>query len=122
MKTFRAWSLGRYLELNGKYLKEADELLAKGDYVQASEKLWGAAAEMIKAIAAKRGLGLGTHRSIGVFLAKLDTKLPEWRLPDGYAHANNLHVNFYEDHLPPDLMLKSAAAVKKFIDKLRRLL
>jgi hypothetical protein len=29
-----------YTRLSEKYLKEADDLLAKGDYVQASEKLW----------------------------------------------------------------------------------
>lgn len=36
------------LRLNGKFMREAEELLAKGDYVQASEKLWGAAAEISK--------------------------------------------------------------------------
>jgi len=34
-------------------LKEAEELLARGDYVQASEKAWGAAAQIVKA--AKKG-------------------------------------------------------------------
>ena len=38
-----------------KFLREAEELLTRGDYVQASEKAWGAAAQMVKAIAAKRG-------------------------------------------------------------------
>jgi len=33
-----------YLKLNNKYLKEADALIGKRDYVQASEKFWGAAA------------------------------------------------------------------------------
>jgi hypothetical protein len=37
-----------------KFLREAEELLAKGDYVQASEKAWGAAAQMVKAVAAKK--------------------------------------------------------------------
>lgn len=40
-----------YRRLNGKYLKDADALLQKGDYVQASEKLWGAAAEIVKPVA-----------------------------------------------------------------------
>ena len=33
-----------YLKLNNKYLDEAEELIKRKDYVQASEKLWGAAA------------------------------------------------------------------------------
>ncbi|MBI2648832.1 MAG: hypothetical protein HYW93_04165 [Thaumarchaeota archaeon] len=44
-----------YERLNGKYLKEAQQLLDSGDYAQASEKFWGATAEVIKAVAAKRG-------------------------------------------------------------------
>jgi hypothetical protein len=32
-----------YLSLNHNYLDEAEGLLEKGDYVQASEKFWGAA-------------------------------------------------------------------------------
>ncbi|MEM2989070.1 MAG: PaREP1 family protein [Candidatus Bathyarchaeia archaeon] len=53
-----------YLRLNSKYLKEAEGLLAKGDYPQASGKLWGAFVEAVKALAAEEGVGLGTHRSI----------------------------------------------------------
>lgn len=45
----------KHLKLNGKFLKDAKALLDKQDYVQASEKLWGAAAQVIKAIALKRG-------------------------------------------------------------------
>ena len=38
-----------YLKLNGKYLKEAEGLMGDGDWVQASEKFWGAAAAIVKA-------------------------------------------------------------------------
>jgi hypothetical protein len=43
------------LELPERYLGEAEELLARGDYVQASEKAWGAAAQIVKAVAAREG-------------------------------------------------------------------
>ncbi|MCC6005926.1 MAG: PaREP1 family protein, partial [Thermofilum sp.] len=42
-----------HLKLSEKYLREAEEFLAKGYYVQASEKAWGAAAQIVKALAAK---------------------------------------------------------------------
>ncbi len=45
----------KYLKLNDKYLMDAYARIAKQDFVQASEKLWGAAAEIVKAIAARRG-------------------------------------------------------------------
>jgi len=112
----------KYLELNGKYLREADQLLRKKDYAQASEKLWEAAAEMMKAVAAKRGFTLGTHRSLSDFLTKLHKEHPEWKLPDKYAHANSLHTNFYEDWLSPELVEQSAVSVKEFVLLLRKLL
>jgi len=68
-----------YRRLNGKYLKDAEELLQKGDYAQASEKLWRACAEVIKAVAAKRGKELGTH-SLGEFVTKLHNEHPDWNL------------------------------------------
>jgi hypothetical protein len=45
-----------HLKLSEKYLKDAGGFLDKGDYVQASEKGWGAASQMVKALAARRGV------------------------------------------------------------------
>lgn len=56
--------LEHYKRLNGKFLRDAEELLAKGDVVQASEKFGGAAAEIVKAYAAKRGLRTRTHAGL----------------------------------------------------------
>ena len=44
----------KYFDLSSKYLNDADECMRKGDYVQASEKLWGATVTIVKAIAAQR--------------------------------------------------------------------
>ncbi|MEM0349995.1 MAG: PaREP1 family protein [Candidatus Caldarchaeum sp.] len=111
-----------YVRLNGKYLKEAEELLAEGDYVQASEKLWGAAAEMVKAVAAARGIMLGTHRSLWEFVHKLDEERPGMNLIEGFRAAESLHVNFYEDHLPEKVVELTVEQVKEFIEKMKKLL
>ncbi len=104
-----------YLQLNQKYLREADELITKADYAQASEKLWGGFVEMIKAIAEARGDELGTHRSISQYVLKLDKECPELRLHDAFAHADKLHTNFYEDHLPAEDVLRSAEFLKETV-------
>lgn len=107
-----------YLQLNRKYLSEADEFIMKGDYVQASEKLWGAFVEMVKAVAEADGERLGTHRSIAQYVLKLDRSRPELRLHDAFAHADKLHTNFYEDHLPGEDVTKSAELLKKAIKQM----
>lgn len=66
-----------HLNLNNKYLKEAEKLIEKEDYVQASEKLWGACAEIVKAVAEKRGKHLRTHGDLWDFVRELDMENPE---------------------------------------------
>ena len=57
----------KYFNLSSKYLNDADECMRKGDYVQTSEKLWGATLTTIKAIAAQRKKTIKTHEGI-IFL------------------------------------------------------
>jgi len=111
-----------YLKLNNKYLEEAEELIKRRDYVQASEKLWGAAAEMVKVAAAKRGIVLKSHRELYKFVVKLKTELEEPELARLFAAAAALHQNFYEDWLPPEAVVDYAEAVRELVMKLRRAL
>ncbi|MEM3086421.1 MAG: PaREP1 family protein [Halobacteria archaeon] len=111
-----------YLRLNGKYLTDAEKLLAEGDYPQASEKFWGACAEAIKAVAARKGKRLGSHRSLAEFIETLDADHPEWGLPRLFNAANSLHANFYEDWLTPKVVEDGAEAVREMVTRLKRLL
>ena len=54
--------------LNGKYLKDANELLKQKGYSQASEKYWGAAAEATKAYVEWMGKHLKTHADLWDFV------------------------------------------------------
>jgi len=111
----------RYRKLMSKYLEEAEFFLEKGDYVQASEKLWGAAAEAVKVVAAKRGVELRTHGDLWKFVTKLRTELKDPEINKLFLQANYLHQNFYEGILPPEAVMDAAEAVRAFIDKLERL-
>ncbi len=46
----------KHLRLQSKYLSDAETLLAKNKFIKASEKLWGAVVQIIKAVAAKRNV------------------------------------------------------------------
>ncbi len=112
---------GAYLKLNGKNLSEANELTKK-DLVQASEKLWGACAEIVKAVAAKRGIELGTHASLWEFVSKLDKAHPGWGLLDQFSYAENLHTNFYEEWLTEDYVRRGVEVAENFIAQMKKLL
>ena len=108
-----------YLKLNNKYLEEADALISKDDYVQASEKFWGAAAEIVKAVAAKRGIELKSHGELFNFVSQLKDELGDPELPRLFALASTLHQNFYEDWLPPATVRDLGEAVKQFVARLK---
>jgi uncharacterized protein (UPF0332 family) len=107
--------------LNGKFLKDAKGLLDKQDYVQASEKLWGATAQIIKAIALKRGKHLRSHVAINKYADKLSKELNDKSILDYFSIANSLHQNFYEDWLTPDTVIQNAKTIEKLIKKLKPL-
>jgi hypothetical protein len=109
-------------KLNSKYLRDADSLFKRGDYVQASEKYWGAFAQMIKTVAAERGIKLGEHRSIIEFVEELSKEHPDLNLADALAKAKCLHTNFYEDDLPHEVVASYVNTVKKAIIELNNLL
>lgn len=111
-----------HLKLAEKFLREAEELLAKGDYVQASEKGWGVAAQMVKAVAAKENLELRSHASLWEYIDKLAEKLQDVELRRLWWTANNLHQNFYENWMTPRDVKYAVEDVKKFMEKLLKLL
>jgi hypothetical protein len=114
--------LEHYRRLNGKFLRDAEELLAAGDVVQASEKFWGAAAEIVKAYAAKKGLKTRTHGDLWDIVIALDKAHPELGLHEEFLTAGYLHSNFYEDELRPESVSAAGAVVKRFIRKMEGLL
>lgn len=107
-----------HLSLSEKYLREAEGLLAKEDWVQASEKGWGAASQILKAVAAKRGRRLRSHGEPNEYLDELceETKDPE--LDKLWGLATSLHQNFYEAWLPPRSVKRRVEDVKRFVEKL----
>ena len=108
----------QYSKLSDKYLEDAEALLREGDYVQASEKFWGAAALMVKTVAASRGVETRSHRDIRNFVNRLRDELNEPELGLLFSVAADLHQNFYEGWLPPETVADNGEAVKRFIRRL----
>lgn len=111
--------LKRYLALNEKYLSDADELVKKGDYAQASEKLWGATATLAKAIAETRKKQIKSHDGVTFFLTTIANELKDKSILRIILMANGLHQNFYEDTLPPEAVKEGTKVIKQFSKRLR---
>jgi uncharacterized protein (UPF0332 family) len=111
-----------HLKLSEKCMKDAEELLTRKDYIQASEKAWGAASQMVKALAAKGGRELRGHANLWQFVDEIAEKLQDIELRRLWSRANSLHQNFYENWMPSRDIIYAIEDVKKFIEKVRKLL
>lgn len=111
-----------YREQSRIFLAQAREELAKGDLQQASEKGWGAASQMVKAIAQRRDLYHRSHRSLQEVINKLhdETRDSEWT--SLFAVAESLHMNFYENWSTANVITLRLLQVERFVDKAEGLL
>lgn len=111
-----------HLKLSEKYMDEAEEYLRKRDYIQASEKAWGAASQIVKALAAKEGRELRSHASLWEYMDELAERLRDKELRYLWGRANNLHQNFYENWMPSREVELAVDDVKMLISKLKTIL
>ena len=95
-------------------------MLQVGDYVQASEKFWDAAALTVKTVAAGMGMEVNSRREMWSFVSLLGNECGEPELNRLFSAASNLHQNVYEDWLPPDTVTDYGEAVKEFVSRLRK--
>jgi hypothetical protein len=120
-----------HLELAEKLFREAAALLEKGDCVQASEKLYKAAEEAVKAMAEALGLPEAEEaRARGRWTLKLLDKAAvrlsesiDRRIYDDWDHAYFLHVEgFHEARLDVEQVRARAGYVEELLGIARRVL
>ncbi|ADN49969.1 PaREP1 family protein [Vulcanisaeta distributa] len=111
-----------YLKIHEELLKHSDEEYVKGDLVQASEKLWGAVAALLNAIAEARGWEHYSHRDYDVIINRLFRETGDKDLPLYFGAAERLHANFYHNFMTKDEYELHREYVLRLINKLRDLL
>ncbi len=111
-----------YRERSREYLAKAFSELEAGDLTQASEKGWGAAAQMVKAVADERDLTHIQHRHLFVVVEALARETADMELTRLFQLANELHHNFYEDWLSEASVGQGLRDVTRFAGRVERLL
>ena len=104
------------------YLENAFKFIKAGNPEKASEFLWGSMAEGIKAVAAKKGILLMSHKDLRNYAMELARALPDESIRNTFLHAQSLHSNFYETGLLMEDVVMCAEEVKATVDKLFKLI
>jgi hypothetical protein len=112
----------KYLSTGYELLLKAEEALEEGDLLQASEKFWGASAQMAKAVAAQRGWDHSSHTALFRVIDQLALELGEPGLRKLFLEAGQLHTNFYENWLPVEMVRSGRESVRELLDRLERVL
>ena len=107
-----------HTDTSREFLARARTYLAEDDLLQASEKGWGAAAQMVKATAESRGWRHRTHRDLYVAIEQLVAEAGDEGIGAAFGLANELHQNFYEGLLPRRAVERNLDAVAELVEKL----
>ena len=110
-----------YLNASHHLLDQARSEFDSGDLRQASEKGWGAAAQIVKAVAEQRGWEHSTHRLLFKIVNDLAEETGDNELVGEFGFAHNLHVNFYENWFSSQFVGLYLDHVQHFIRSLESL-
>ena len=100
------------------FLARARDYLAEDDLLQASEKGWGAAARMVKAVAEQHGWSHNGHRDLYSAINRLAAETDDPHLRTLFDSASALHANFYEGWMPGEMVAASLDQVSELVEKL----
>jgi hypothetical protein len=112
-----------YREQAKLFLAKAWEYLAQGDLHQASEKGWGSAAHMAKAVSEAQGISYRAHEEFNLLLDDVCQLLDSDRPLVLGSVANELHRNYYKRkiHLRGRIIQRQLDSVAELHDLLEPL-
>ena len=110
-----------YREASRHLLGQAFSEWKQGDLRQSSEKGWGAAAQMVKAVSERRGWRHNAHPLLTTNVVRLAKEASDNEIRVLFNAANQLHTNFYEDRLDSEWVEFNLQKVSLLLDKLEPL-
>ena len=99
-------------------LEHAAEMIAQGDRLQASEKIWGAAAHRLKEITEERGWPYDGHADARVIARHIANQSNNQQIADLFAVATDTHQNFYEDQMALEELSARLARIQLLLELL----
>ena len=106
--------------ISRQFVAHAREQLERGDRLQASEKVWGAANYALKAVAIQRGWRHRGQRTIFAIANQLSEESQNPYYASELRGAQAVHYNFYDDYLGEDDIIRGIESVAGYVAELDR--
>ena len=107
-----------HVQIAREILVKSDGYFAEGDVLQGSEKLWGAAAHAVMAVAQQRGWKYGTHYTLRETALRLADELEDERISLGLGVAEKFHANFYHEFMEDSELDMNRPLAKRFVARM----
>ncbi len=111
-----------YIETRNQYYKNAEELMSRGELRKASEMLWGAVTQTLKALAALRDIEINNHNDFFAATEQLAKEKKDPTIYTTFLELNTLHRNFYDKFIPTEGFPLYASKAREYIRKLQWLI
>ena len=108
----------KHTRIARRFIAAADHYLSEGDLIQASEKLWGAAAHAVKVFCIRRQWRHSKYSHLRKAMQRTVEETMDDSWIDGFKVAYDLHLNFYNDDMRPAVLEFNRLIVRDFVDKL----
>lgn len=105
-----------------KYREQGREFLAQAQQELASEKAWGAAAQMVKAWANQQGRPHQGHSLLWGAVADIEEQANDPEISRLFGVASRLHENFYESNMRARPVEYGIRDMERLIEKVEALL
>ena len=112
---------GAHMAVSRRFLQQAREELAKGERLQASDKIWGAASHAIAAVGKERGWLTDDHFPKQNIAAHLSEEFDNPALHDRYTIFQAHHVNFYQNDRDEGEIRRAIDHAEAFVDAIQRI-
>ncbi len=113
--------LAELYQTRDQYRSNAEEAILAREFRKASELLWGAVTQQLKALAAACNVIIQSHREFFDFLRQLSVELQDKQIYEDFIVLNALHKNFYDETIPPDALPGFYDKAVRFISHLDEL-
>ena len=100
------------------FLAQSDSEFDAGDRRQGSEKLYGAATQVVIAAARQRGWQYRSHRAAKNAVIRLESEYQDPLIIAGFLAAEKFHKNFCHDEMEDYEIVADRPIVHRFVNRL----
>ena len=97
--TTKEMNVREHAQAAREFLAASDREFTAGDHLQGSEKLYGAATQVVIAMCQQRGLRYRSHRAMKQAVSQLSSEFSDPYIITGFAAAERFHENFFHDNM-----------------------